>query len=144
MKRKLRAFATSVVALLWGCSQAATEARAADPVLTRLLGDVLWAPRLAYGSDDQTAQHFGIPISSLHETAYRIVLAGKLEAALAPGQTDPNAQQAALSDYLVALSKQEGISVSPRYGVWDLAKGVIVSDGFSTPFQGPIPVASPS
>jgi len=53
MKRKLRAFATSVVALLWGCSLAATEARAADPVLTRLLGDVLWAPRLAYGSDDQ-------------------------------------------------------------------------------------------
>ena len=28
MKRKLRAFATSVVALLWGCTLAATEARA--------------------------------------------------------------------------------------------------------------------
>ncbi len=53
MKRKLRAFATAVVALLSGLSLAATEARAADPVLTRLLGDVLWAPRLAYGSDDQ-------------------------------------------------------------------------------------------
>ena len=53
MKCELRAFATAVVALLWGLALTTTEARAADPVLTRLLGDVLWAPRLAYGSDEQ-------------------------------------------------------------------------------------------
>ena len=49
----LRAFTGFVVALLWGLALAATEARAADPVLTRLIGDVLWAPRLTYGSDEQ-------------------------------------------------------------------------------------------
>jgi hypothetical protein len=53
MTRELRAFTAFVGALLWGCTLAATGTRAADPVLTRLLGDVLWAPRLAYGSDDQ-------------------------------------------------------------------------------------------
>ena len=49
----LRAFTGFVAALLWGLALAATEARAADPVLTRLIGDVLWAPRLTYGSDEQ-------------------------------------------------------------------------------------------
>jgi hypothetical protein len=43
----------SVIALLSVCTLAATGVRAADPVLTRLVGDALWAPRLAYGSDDQ-------------------------------------------------------------------------------------------
>jgi hypothetical protein len=51
--RNLRALVISALALLWSCTLATTEVRAADPVLTRLLGDVLWAPRLAYGSDEQ-------------------------------------------------------------------------------------------
>jgi Peptidase family M23 len=56
MKPKLRALATSVVALLWACIPATGGALAADPpapVLTPLVADVLWAPRLAYGSDGQ-------------------------------------------------------------------------------------------
>jgi hypothetical protein len=52
MDCKLRALVMSAVALLWSCALV-TEVRADDPVLTRLLGDVLWAPRLAYGSDEQ-------------------------------------------------------------------------------------------
>jgi hypothetical protein len=52
MRRGLRAFATAVVSVLCGLFLTAT-ACAADPVLTPLLGDVLWPPRLAYGSDDQ-------------------------------------------------------------------------------------------
>ena len=56
MKPKLHALATSVVALLWACIPATGGPLAADPpspVLTPLVADVLWAPRLAYGSDDQ-------------------------------------------------------------------------------------------
>src|ERR1700722_13295379 len=60
----LRAFTGFVVALLWGVALAATEARAADPVLTRLIGDVLWAPRLAYGSDEQRHLVYELRVSN--------------------------------------------------------------------------------
>ena len=78
---KLRAFAMSVVALLWGCTLAATEARAADPVLTRLLGDVLWAPRLAYGSDDQRHLVYELRLSNPTPTAVNLAKVDVIDAA---------------------------------------------------------------
>ena len=81
MKRKLRAFATSVVALLWGCTLAATEARAADPVLTRLVGDVLWAPRLADGSDDQRHLVYELRLSNPTPTAVNLAKVDVIDAA---------------------------------------------------------------
>jgi peptidase M23-like protein len=54
MKLKLRALATSVVALLWACIPGG--ALAADPpapVLTPLVADVLWAPKPVRGSDER-------------------------------------------------------------------------------------------
>jgi hypothetical protein len=81
MERKLRAFAMSVVALLWGYTLAATEARAADPVLTHLLGDVLWAPRLAYGSDDQRHLVYELRLSNPTPTVVNLAKVDVIDAA---------------------------------------------------------------
>jgi hypothetical protein len=66
----------SVIALLSVCTLAATGVRAADPVLTRLVGDALWAPRLAYGSDDQ--RHLVYELRLANPTPTAITL-GKVE-----------------------------------------------------------------
>src|ERR1700730_18553156 len=81
MRSELRVFAMSAVALLWGCILAATEARAADPVLTRLLGDVLWAPRLAYGSDDQRHLVYELRLSNPTPTAVNLAKVDVINAA---------------------------------------------------------------
>ncbi len=81
MRSELRAFAITVVALLWGCTLAATEGRAADPVLTRLLGDVLWAPRLAYGSDDQRHLVYELRLSNPTPSAVSLTKVDVIDAA---------------------------------------------------------------
>lgn len=105
--------------------------------------DLLTKLRTTNGSDENTAKNNNIPLSSLHQVAYQGLLVNKLEASVAAGQTDPTAQQTALTNYLVTLAKQRGVTVSPRYGTWDPAQfGVVAADGFSTPFKGPIAVQS--
>ena len=72
MKPKLRAFTTSVVALLGFCTLTATEVFAADPVLTRLIGDVLWAPQPAYGSDQQIHLVYELRLANPSSTAINL------------------------------------------------------------------------
>jgi Peptidase family M23 len=77
----LRAFTGFVVALLWGLALAATEARAADPVLTRLIGDVLWAPRLAYGSDEQRHLVYELRLSNPTPATIKLTKVDAIDAA---------------------------------------------------------------
>src|SRR5216683_1213965 len=81
MKRELRALTASVVAVLWGCILAAMGAFAADPLLTPVLGDVLWAPRLAYGSDDQRHLVYELRLSNPTPTAVNLTKVDVIDAA---------------------------------------------------------------
>jgi hypothetical protein len=90
------------------------------------------------GSDAATASQAGIPLAGLHAAAYENVLLDKLVAVLAPGVTDTTAQNTALTSYLATIVKQEGISVNPRYGVWDPADfDVVASNAFTSPASSP-------
>jgi hypothetical protein len=71
-KLDLRPFTACVVAVLWNCILAATAAFAADPALTPVLGDVLWAPRLAYGSDDQRHLVYELRLANPTPTAINL------------------------------------------------------------------------
>lgn len=53
MKPRLPALALFAAAALWASVLAPPRARAADLAMTPLVGDVLWAPRVAHGSDDR-------------------------------------------------------------------------------------------
>ena len=77
----LRAFTGFVAALLWGLALAATEARAADPVLTRLIGDVLWAPRLTYGSDEQRHLVYELRLSNPTPATIKLTKVDVIDAA---------------------------------------------------------------
>jgi hypothetical protein len=77
----LRAFTGFVAALFWGLTLAATEARAADPVLTRLIGDVLWAPRLAYGSDEQRHLVYELRLSNPTPATIKLAKVDVIDAA---------------------------------------------------------------
>jgi hypothetical protein len=81
MKRELRALTASVVAVLWGCILAAMGAFAADPLLTPVLGDVLWAPRLAYGSDDQRHLVYELRLANPTPTAVNLAKVEVIDAA---------------------------------------------------------------
>jgi len=81
MKRELRALTASVVAVLWSCILAATGAFAADPLLTPVLGDVLWAPRLAYGSDDQRHLVYELRLANPTPTAINLAKVEVIDAA---------------------------------------------------------------
>src|SRR5690348_4680831 len=50
---KPASFAVVVAAVLASCLPLASPLRAADPALTPLVGDVLWPPVVAHGSDDR-------------------------------------------------------------------------------------------
>lgn len=108
--------------------------------------DLLANLRKSTGSDENTAKNNNIPLASLHQVAYQGLLVNKLEAAVAPGQTDSTALSTALTNYLLTLAKQGGVTVSPRYGAWDpdpAQFGVVAADGFSTAGKAPIAVQSP-
>src|SRR5271163_2362063 len=79
IRLKLGAFTASVIALSWGCG--ATGAFAADPVLTRVLGDVLWPPRLAYGSDDQRHLVYELRLANSTPSAINLAKAEVIDAA---------------------------------------------------------------
>jgi hypothetical protein len=81
MATGLRAFTGFVIALLWGLALAATEACAADPVLTRLIGDVLWAPRLAYGSDEQRHLVYELRLSNPTPATIKLTKVDVIDAA---------------------------------------------------------------
>jgi len=107
--------------------------------------DLLANLRKSTGSDENTAKNNNIPLASLHQVAYQGLLVNKLEAVVAPGQTDSTALSTALTNYLVTLAKQRGVTVSPRYGAWDpdpAQFGVVAADGFSTAVKAPIAVPS--
>ena len=105
--------------------------------------DFLAKLRGTNGTDEDTAKNNNIPFASLHQLAYQGLLVQKLEQSVAPGQTDATAMQTALSNYLIALAKQRGVTISPRYGTWDPAQfGVVAADGFSTAVKSPIAVPS--
>jgi hypothetical protein len=80
-KSDLRLLTASVVAVLSGCILAATGAFAADPVLTPVLGDVLWAPRLAYGSDDQRHLVYELRLANPTPTAINLAKVEVIDAA---------------------------------------------------------------
>ncbi|HTC68073.1 MAG TPA: hypothetical protein VK662_00770 [Acidothermaceae bacterium] len=90
--------------------------------------------RQTNGTDAGTAQANGIPLSDLHQAVYEALLLNKLIAAVSGGSTDQTAQQKDLTDYLGTVAKQEGISVNPRYGVWNVAQfDVVPGDAFTSP-----------
>jgi hypothetical protein len=98
--------------------------------------------RKTNGTDAGTAQANGIALSDLHQAVYEALLLNKLIAAVAPGQSDQTAAQTALTDYLGAVAKHEGISVNPRYGAWNVTQfNVVPSDPFASPAAS-VPVAS--
>jgi hypothetical protein len=90
--------------------------------------------RQTNGTDAGTAQANGIALSDLHQAVYETLLLTKLTAAVSAGQTDQTAQQQALTKYITTLANTEGVSVNPRYGVWNLAQfGVVPGDAFVSP-----------
>jgi hypothetical protein len=106
--------------------------------------DLLVRLRAAYGSDEGAAAQLGVPVASLHDFLHQGLFKYRVEQSVAPGQTDPTALLAALTNYEITLAKQRGVTVSPRYGAWDPAQlGVVAANGFSTPFKAPIAVQSP-
>ncbi|MFZ1854639.1 MAG: SurA N-terminal domain-containing protein [Candidatus Nanopelagicales bacterium] len=67
---------------------------------------------------EQALLQSGIPSDQIQEAARTTLLVQKLGEKLAPGQ-DSQAQQGAVGIAIIALSKQEGTQVSPRFGSWD-------------------------
>jgi hypothetical protein len=94
--------------------------------------------RLTNGSDEATAQANGIAFADLHQAVYEALLLNKLIAIVSAGQTDQTAQQKALTDYLGKVASSEGISVNPRYGVWQADRfSVVPGDTFSSGSPAP-------
>jgi hypothetical protein len=81
MRLRQRALAMSVVLLVWSCTLAATGARAADPALTPVLGDVLWPPRPAYGSDDRRHLVYELRLANPTPTAISLAKVEVIDAA---------------------------------------------------------------
>jgi hypothetical protein len=94
----------------------------------------LASQRQTNGTDAATAQANGIALSDLHQAVYETLLLTKLTAAVSPGQTDQTAQQQALTKYITKIADTEGVSVNPRYGVWNVTQfGVVPGDAFVSP-----------
>jgi hypothetical protein len=94
--------------------------------------------RRTNGSDEATAQANGIAFADLHHAVYEALLLHDLIASVSGGQTDQNAQQLALTDYLGKVASSEGISVNPRYGVWQADRfSVVAGDTFSSGSPAP-------
>ena len=98
---------------------------------------VLANQRQTNGTDEGTAKANGIPLAQLHQVAHQAVLIDKLEAAVGKGSTDRTVLGQLLSVYLVSIAKDEGVSVSPRYGVWQASKLTVVDGDAFTSVQSP-------
>jgi hypothetical protein len=84
MKPELRAVTTAIVALLSACTVATAGVLAADqpsPVLTPLVADVLSAPRLAYGSDDQRHLVYELRLANPTPAAVNLMKVDVIDAA---------------------------------------------------------------
>lgn len=73
-----------------------------------------------------TADQQWAPASGVDDAARVFLIQQALAQKLAPGKSTAE-QAAALQTYLADLSKQIGVSVSPRYGSWDAAKASVVA-----------------
>ncbi|HEY5187197.1 MAG TPA: hypothetical protein VIM19_20400 [Actinomycetes bacterium] len=73
-----------------------------------------------------TADQQWVPASGVDDAARVFLIQQGLVEKLAPGKSTTE-QAAALQKYLADLSKQVGVSVSPRYGSWDAAKASVVA-----------------
>lgn len=98
---------------------------------------VLAVQRQTNGTDEGTAKANGIAFADLHRVAYRSVLIDKLEAAVGQGSTDTTVLQKLLSIYLVQVAKDQGVSVNPRYGVWQADHLSVVDGDAFTSVQSP-------
>jgi hypothetical protein len=98
---------------------------------------VLATQRQTNGTDEATAKANGIPFADLHAVVHQAVLIDKLEAAVGKGATDQTVLGQLLSVYLVAIAKQQGVSVNPRYGVWQAANLKVVDGSPFTSAQSP-------
>lgn len=98
---------------------------------------VLATQRKTNGTDEATAKANGIPFADLHQVAHQAVLIDKLEAAVGKGSTDRTVLGQLLSIYLVSIAKDQGVSVNPRYGVWQGANLKVVDGDAFTSLQSP-------
>ena len=95
---------------------------------------VLATQRQTNGTDEATAKANGIPFANLHQVVHQAVLIDKLEAAVGNGATNQSVLGQLLSVYLAKVATQEGVSVNPRYGVWQPANlKVVDGDAFTSP-----------
>lgn len=90
-----------------------------------------------------TADQQWVPASGVDDAARVFLIQQALVEKLAPGQSTTE-QAAALQKYLGDLSKQIGVSVSPRYGSWDAAKVAVVAPVNDLSSPAASPSASPS
>lgn len=98
---------------------------------------VLATQRQTNGTDEATAKANGIPFADLHEVVHQAVLINKLETAVGKGATDQTVLGQLLSIYLASIAKEQGVSVSPRYGVWQPANLKVVDGDAFTSSQSP-------
>ena len=84
--------------------------------------DALISSSLSEGTrkdlEQAAAQQASVPPAELEQYAHDVLLERKLGAALAPGGTDDQQQAAIVAAYATA-AKEEGVTVSPRYGTFD-------------------------
>jgi SurA N-terminal domain len=113
----------------------ADAAKAKNVTVTEAeIQDVLATQRQTNGTDENTAKANGIPFANLHQVVYQVVLLDKLEAAVGGGQTDQTVLGQILTKYLGSIAKAQGVSVNPRYGVWQPANlAVGAGAAFTTP-----------
>jgi hypothetical protein len=98
---------------------------------------VLATQRQKNVTDEATAKVNGIAFADLHEVVRRVVLINKLEAAVGKGAADQSALGQLLFAYLGTIAKEQGVSVNPRYGVWQPAKLLVVDGDAFTSLQSP-------
>jgi hypothetical protein len=112
--------------------------------------DALLAPAIATAGsraalEQQAAQQASVPPAELDDYARDVVLETKVEPKLLPNGTAAQ-QQAALLALYAKLAKQDRVTVSPRYGTYDVASLSVVpgTNDLSAPLGSPSPSASAS
>ena len=73
-----------------------------------------------------TADQQWVPASGVDDAARVFLIQQALAEKLAPGKSTTE-QATVLQKYFADLSKEIGVSVSPRYGSWDAAKVAVVA-----------------
>jgi hypothetical protein len=97
------------------------------------------------GLEQQAAEQANVPPDELEQYAHDVLLERKLAAALAP-QGSADQQQAALLAEYQKLADSVGVTVSPRYGTFDVKTLQVVPDpnDLSVPAVPAEPSAAPS